>query len=127
MLRVAHEFGWTLDQVLAQPPRVLDGILAWLQEQWNEPSRTDWYLMQVACEIVRGRVKKPRSIGLKDFKLPFKTLVKKLFSRHPDPDDDLPSAPPRMTETMAAKNKWLGALMGPQQAADILMKDKKQS
>lgn len=43
----------------------------WLSQQYNQPSRTDYYLMQVASEILKGRVKDPRKVNIEDFKIPF--------------------------------------------------------
>lgn len=48
----------------------------WYHNDFNNPSRTDFYLMQIAQEIVRGRVKHPRSVKLESFKLEFKTKKK---------------------------------------------------
>lgn len=50
----------------------------WLSEQWNEPERSDWYLMQIAAEIRQFRYgfsKHPQAVKLKDMKLPFKTKM----------------------------------------------------
>lgn len=45
---------------------------AWLQGEWNRPSRSDHYTAQVACEVRRVLAKKPAAIRLKDFLLQFK-------------------------------------------------------
>jgi hypothetical protein len=45
--------------------------LAWLDMQWDQPDRTDCYLMQVACEVRRVLARNPRAIHVKDFKLKF--------------------------------------------------------
>lgn len=44
---------------------------AWLQKQWNEPDRSDYYLMQIAREIryVLSKKKMPKTLEM--FKLPF--------------------------------------------------------
>lgn len=46
----------------------------WLFEEWNKPSRTDHYLMQITAEVVRtpGRWwgKLPK-VKLDDFRIPF--------------------------------------------------------
>lgn len=47
--------------------------LAWLDEQWNQPSRNDQYLMQIAMEVRRVLSKKPNAIELDHFKLEFGT------------------------------------------------------
>lgn len=45
--------------------------LAWLQQQWNRPTRSDSYLMQIACEVRRVLSKDPRKIHLSHFELEF--------------------------------------------------------
>lgn len=50
-------------------------MFQWLQNQWNEPSRGDWYSMQTTAEIRAFRQsfsKHPKAINLRSFKLPFK-------------------------------------------------------
>ena len=39
--------------------------IAWLDEQWGKPSRSDNYLMQIAVEVQRVLSKSPNSIQLK--------------------------------------------------------------
>ena len=46
---------------------------AWLDEQWNEPDRTDYYLMQVAGYV--SHVLSKKSWKLDDFKINFKLGV----------------------------------------------------
>jgi hypothetical protein len=41
-----------------------------LEEAWNDPSRGDYYLMQIAAEICRGRVKDPNDVKVGSFKIP---------------------------------------------------------
>ncbi len=45
--------------------------LAWLDEQWNQPSRADHYLMQVAQEVRRVLHKNPGQVLLDHFRIPF--------------------------------------------------------
>ncbi len=45
--------------------------LAWLDKQWNQPSRSDQYAMQTAMEVRRVLSKKPNAIELDHFKLKF--------------------------------------------------------
>lgn len=45
--------------------------MAWLDKQWSVPSRTDYYLMQIAQAVSRVLSKKPKAIKLKHFKLSF--------------------------------------------------------
>jgi hypothetical protein len=47
---------------------------AWLDLQWNEPDRSDHYLMALRAEMQRGYAKDPRSVPkeLDAFKIKFK-------------------------------------------------------
>jgi ribosomal protein S19E (S16A) len=76
--------------------RELKTWLAWLDMQWNTPERSDWYLMQVACEVKRVLMKNPQSVGVQDFRLKFKDT----------------GARPASTRqaALASKMKWMGAL-----------------
>lgn len=49
----------------------------WFKQQWNEPNRSDHYLMQIACEIVRVNLKKgaAQKLKLSQFLLPFKWIM----------------------------------------------------
>ena len=42
-----------------------------MRDQWNEPSRTDYYLMLVAMEVARKLAKSPGKIQLKHFRIKF--------------------------------------------------------
>lgn len=44
----------------------------WTAEDLNEPSKADYYAMQIAAEVRRVLSKKPGGIKLADFKLVFK-------------------------------------------------------
>lgn len=46
--------------------------LAWMALQWDSPDRSDYYLMQVACEVRRVLSRDPRAISISDFKLQFR-------------------------------------------------------
>jgi ADP-glucose pyrophosphorylase len=73
--------------------------LAWLEMQWDRPSRTDWYLMQVAAEVRRGLVKKPNSVKTGDLKIKFV-----LSSKH-----SAPALTPEQ-QMMHSKHCWMGAV-----------------
>lgn len=45
--------------------------MAWLDKQWNQPDRSDHYLMQVSRDIARVLSKHPGRIQTKDFKIEF--------------------------------------------------------
>lgn len=68
----------------------------WLKEQWEHPSRTDYYLMQVAFEVLRGNLSKPAVLKLSDMKLKFKHGKKPMSEEHKKNLTDL------------AKAQWLG-------------------
>lgn len=52
--------------------------LEWIEREWNEPSRTDHYLMQLAAEIRRSNVKNPQSVKMDHFKIKFERKAKAL-------------------------------------------------
>jgi len=60
----------------------------------EEFDRKDFYLAQIAAEIVRGQVKKPKKIKLKDFLLDFKKE----------------KAEPSKEQMQRSKKFWLGAV-----------------
>lgn len=70
--------------------------IAWLDQQWNKPDRSDHYMMQVAAEVRRVLSKKPQSIKLGHFLLKFEFV------------------PPRPTTSKqalaASKAKWFAAV-----------------
>lgn len=45
---------------------------AWLQEQWNNPSRTDYYLIQIAREVRAVLSKNPNQIKFEHLRIKFK-------------------------------------------------------
>ena len=51
--------------------------LAWMLEQNNRPSRTDFYLMQIAAEVRRVLHKQPNTVRAQDFELKFGKSKKK--------------------------------------------------
>lgn len=59
------------------------GWLYWLESQWNEPSRSDYYLMQVAAEVRRVLRKNPSKIKTEHLlikfvpKKPQKNIIKR--------------------------------------------------
>lgn len=71
----------------------------WLDQQWNEPSRTDNYLMQIAQEIRRVLHKHPERVKLDLFKILFEWRKR--------------SVQPKITKeeaTKRSKARWLGFL-----------------
>jgi len=72
---------------------------AWLDLQWNRPSRTDHYLMQIAAQVTRAAAKNPRSVKSEGFKIEFKTR-------------DTPKNPAqKQIELQQSKARW-GAILG---------------
>jgi hypothetical protein len=111
---VSHEWKMPVQDCLERHSRrQLLVLCAWLDQQWNRPSRTDNYLMQIACEIVRGRVRNPGAVHVGNFRLQF--------------GEAGPTKPVTKEEaTIASKAKWLGALLSPQQAAEIMERERKE-
>lgn len=68
-------------------------MLLWLGEEWDRPTKTEYYLMQIACEARRVFSRKPDKIKMEHFKLEFGSPLKR---RRDKPED--------------TKNKWIGAL-----------------
>lgn len=85
-------------------------LLYWMGEDWSTPSRTDYYLMQIACEVRRVLAKDPGKIRTNHFKLDFGTGKAKK---------------PKLTREEAAekaKASWIAALGATRGKA--VMKDK---
>jgi len=76
-------------------------LAAWLDEQWNHPTRSDHYLMQIAQEVRRVLAKDKREIKLEHFKLPFKRAEKRA------PEDP---ATKKARITAWSKARWFGIL-----------------
>lgn len=51
--------------------------MAWLDIDWNTPSRSDYYAMQIALEAARQSRKEPEKLELSQFKLEFKSYSAK--------------------------------------------------
>jgi hypothetical protein len=71
----------------------------WVAAEWNVPSRTDHYLMQIACEVTRGRIKNPRDVQNEDYRIRFQaaTTTEKPLSSSPDvppPEDSVVASSP---------------------------------
>jgi hypothetical protein len=74
--------------------------MEWLKKQWNEPSRSDYYMMQVAREVHCVLHKNPGQVKVGMFKIPF--LFKKLVA-----------VPQSVKERMVAHSKsFWGAILG---------------
>lgn len=55
--------------------RQLRAASEWMRRRWNEPSRTDRYLTQLTCEVVRNRLKPEAmsSVQPSDYVMEFET------------------------------------------------------
>jgi len=51
-------------------------VNAYLDEQWNQPGLTEFYLMQICQKICQILSQKPERIHIEDFKLGFDTSKK---------------------------------------------------
>lgn len=95
---VASHLGMTLHACMkSMTHREYLTWLEWLDQQWDEPSRSDYYLMQIAAEVRRGYVasRYARRIRIPDFRLRFQR----------------PRRPRNLREaTRWAKAKWFAAL-----------------
>lgn len=63
--------------------------LQWLEEQWNNPDRTDYYLMKVAWElrnVILSFGKDKNRPSLEDFKIPFEFKQK---GGEPEPEEEI--------------------------------------
>lgn len=82
--------------------------MRWLENEDNNPSRSDWYLMQVAAEIRRSNRKDPNSVAVRDLKLTLKRekVVAPIPTASPTPAPD--SSTVKATVTALAKSKWFG-------------------
>ena len=74
--RLADLLGCTIQELKERHThREYTTRLAWMRERWNQPSRTDYYLMQIAQSLERfmeGFRSTNKSHRLEDFKIPFR-------------------------------------------------------
>ena len=78
---------------------------AWLDQEWDNPSRSDWYAMQVAAEVQRlyeQRLKSPKPVQVKDMKLNFTT----------EKDANKPLRVEKKVATAWSKARWFSWLGG---------------
>ena len=79
--RIAQTIGKHLHDVMGWPGpmthRQYEAWQIWLGEEWNRPSRTDVYLMQIALEVRRVLSSKPGEMKLQDMTIPFKIVKPK--------------------------------------------------
>lgn len=79
--------------------------MAWLDSQWNKPSRLDYYIMQLTYRVATLFAKKETSLKISSFKLPFKKVkVQPEVMRKTLTDDD------RKFQIASDKSRWFGFL-----------------
>lgn len=67
----------------------------WYRDEYSTPSRSDYYLAQIAAEVRRGLVKNPQSVKLSTFVLDFDDSRRRMPELSPEAQDEL------------SKSKWL--------------------
>lgn len=127
----------TLEECMrSHTERQLSAWIYWLDEQWDRPSRSDWYLMQITCEIRRFLAAMAGSkiqIQPKDFKLTFVQEPTQPSAGPESPSSTGCTIPPKETDaereerirrqTDWSKSIWLGSLHGIKAKVD--MKDER--
>ncbi len=88
---------------------------AWEREQWNQPDRTDHYLMRLTHETRYANRKHPDRMDLDLYKLPFTT------EPPAEPVEANGTEPDLTVETAAARSKsrWAGRGFGPALVSDL--------
>jgi hypothetical protein len=102
---------------LGDPPtyRCHKVVAAWVEMEWNRPSRTDHYLINIATEVRRGWVKEPKNVHFDDLKIPFVVTTEQAGQKPPpskpaEPISDKPLPPVAQTQANMAKQIWLARL-----------------
>lgn len=74
-LRLSHEYRRPLHELMGWPGpptyRQQQTMNYWLDEQLNQPSRTDHYLMRIALLLTKAHFQKAEGVTLKDMALKF--------------------------------------------------------
>lgn len=78
--------------------REYEAWIGWLDDQWNRPDTTQWYLMQIARQVACVLASKPELVTLEMFKIPFVT-------RTPDTDEQERVAQALTEEEIAEKEQ----------------------
>ncbi len=68
-------------------------VLADLEDDWNRPSKSDFYQMQTAFQVTRGYARNPGAVKMEHFRLEFRGKVE----HEVDP----------VKATRAAQARWL--------------------
>ena len=72
--------------------------IAWLEENWEAPNRTDYYLMQIAQEVRRSVSKSPNKIQMDQFKVKFVPKEHKMTKQE------------KKSSIASSKSRWFKAL-----------------
>lgn len=75
-MRVAHEKGMLLDEYLRRVSHLEHQMwVVWMNREWNQPTRDNWYLMALTAEVRQFRYgftyKHPPSVEPKHARLSF--------------------------------------------------------
>jgi hypothetical protein len=88
--------------------------MSWMEEQWDMPTRTDYYLMQIDNSVKRVLSKRPSAIKLEHSKLVFREKKKEV----------------PLTKEQAAsisKAKWVGMMTMPVQHNTVTKEEAESS
>jgi hypothetical protein len=110
-----------MDRLTLQQARL---TLRWLDDEWNHPDRTDHYLMQIACAVVRSAVKDPKTISLDDFKLQMRRTKTVSPTAIKDPDMPGPLTKEQIRHILAVEAKQRMGLIKKKTLKDHLAREK---
>ena len=84
----------------------------WLSWQHNRPDRTDYYLMQIACEVRRIWAAKPDKVRLDQFKITFEESKSSAKSSNAEQRGTV-RQPTRQEAAAFARARWLSRMTLP--------------
>lgn len=71
-MRLAGHLGMTVQECIDKHTyREYQMWMAYFEDEWKEPTLSDYYLMQIAQEVRRVLSKNPNAVKLEDFKIKF--------------------------------------------------------
>lgn len=82
--------------------RQIAAWLVYLKQKWDNPTTTEYYLMQVAAEIRRTKAKNPRRVKVQDLRIVFKSN-----KNHRNMTEE-----EKKRAAQASKNAWIGMFKG---------------
>ncbi len=115
MFHAAHSLGMTLSEYMARTTvREHQAYTQWLIDEWDSPSRSDHYLMQIAHILIQANSKRGAKVSFDKCKIHFKVKGR------PDVLQDRMNLTPeevakretirRQHAANMAKSVWLGRL-----------------